>query len=924
MSSLPNTGNNSGSVQLTTVSSTTKTETFTVGETSYSHIRPKAVTFTAQGLKPNTQYYPFFSGVFVGQYCSSTNSPTIQSDGTVASAQRTLKTDTLGALIGNFYLPANTFVSGSHTFRLVDAIRTSGGATIADPLYGSAEATYEANGILKQQQTQITQNVVANVVSKTTIVPPVTLASQTVIPAPVQICESWYFEYTVSSQEEKFFTVTSSSSTPPTNPKPSTGGSIVSGSVTYVSTSARSTGTAAIYDHKFRYISSSSAVGPTMRQDWVGPKVTNPATELLSLTNFRPSGLKSNDVVVIKRGWTRVGVTSCPVTLGLKTPKRVDPIAQSFFVDAEAYPNGMFVTSVGVYFKTVDQSTPVMMELRDMTNGLPGSNILPGGSVIVPGYAATSSVDSSMSTVFRFDHPIYLRPSTDYCFVLKSSSLGYNAWCSRVGEIDVATRKVIDTNPFIGTLFKSENDVTWIPDSYEDIKFDLFKANFNTAVTSDIIFRPQKNTVTNNYFSTGQTLPLSYISTTKGSKVVGLTIPMHSLMSGDKIFIEGIAQPIPADGFNNIRTENLNGEHTIQVVDEDRVTITVGGSYNASRTGSLLVKDVYGIISNIPSIMPGELPIQVAVPNVTEVNLSPSTIQTAVYNLIQPTPPVIVSSNTFTVYTNIQANEVMIDYLGSEFDNTLITERISLATGQSTAGAETPYAYQDYMEIQRNGDFFAFDQPRMLATPRNETLHSTELSAKPSGTINIALSSGNKDISPVIDTGGMTLTVRSYKIDNQNDEIDDLITGLTDAESPLYPKTESDFNDPTQNSEIAPGTGLASAKYKGTINVLNQAYNKMSLFVTANCPAPAVIDAYIRTSTDKDTHMDRNWVWVPINGVFGTSFPNSSNKQTQNEWFFEHNANEPFTVFDVKLVMRSTNNSIVPKIYGVRTIADNI
>lgn len=886
----------------------------------YSHMRAKAITFSAQGLKPNTQYYPFFNDVFVGSYCSTANTPTIQSNGTVAEAQRTLKTDTLGNLIGNFYLPSNTFVAGAHTFKLVDNVRTSSGATVADPLYGAAEAIYEANGVLKQQQTQVTQNVINTVTTVTPVTPAVVPGGGvTVLPPPVVTCETWYFEYLVSRTSSKFFTVTTSSSTPPVDPKPSSGSiANIVGTATYVSTTAR----AKLFDHTFRVnITSSSS---TFRQEWVGPAVTNIATDLPSLTNFRPSGIEAIALISIRKGWTKVGTVACPVTFGLKTPKRVDPLAQSFFVDAASYPNGMFITSVGVYFRTVDQSTPVLLELRDMTNGLPGSNILPGGSVVVPGYTASSSIDASISTVFRFDHPIFLQPSTDYCFVLKSTSMGYNTWCSRVGEVDITTGKVIDTQPFSGTLFKSENDVTWIPDSYEDIKFDLFKADFNTTVTGNLIFRPQKNTTTNNYYSTAQSLPLSYISTTKGSKVVKLNIPMHSLQGGDKIFIEGIATPTPADGYNNIRATNLNGEHTVQVVDEDNVTITVGGAYNASRTGNLLVRDVYGLINNIPAVMPGELPLQVAVPSVPESNLSPSTVQTAIYNPIQPTPPVIVSSNTFNVYTNIQANEVMIDYLGTELANTNITERVSLASGQSTAGVEVPYAFEDYLEVQRNGDFFAFDKPRMLATPRNETLHATELASKPSGEVNIQLSSGNKDISPIIDTNGMSLTVRSYKIDNQNDEITDLITGFLDTESPLYPKTEADFNDPTQNSEITSGSGIASAKYKGPVNILQQAYNKMSLFVTANCPSPAVIDAYIRTSTDSETHTDLNWTWVPINGVFGTSFLNSSDNQTLNEWFFEYNTTEPFTVFDVKLVMRSANNSIVPKIYGVRTLADII
>jgi len=440
-----------------------------------------------------------------------------------------------------------------------------------------------------------------------------------------------------------------------------------------------------------------------------------------------------------------------------------------------------------------------------MVNGLPGSNILPGGSVILPGYVTEQSFNASVPTIFRFDHPIFLKPSTDYCFVLKSTSMGYNAWCSRMGELDTITNEVISEQPFSGTLFKSENDVTWIPDSYEDIKFDLNIASFKTGFTSNLVFRPQKNSATNNYYNTSQTLPLSFITTIKDSKVVEIRLPMHSLKSGDKIYIEGIVTPIPENAFNNILASDLQGVFDVVVLDEDHVRITTTGN-NASRSGSIRTRDIFSLINNVPAVMPMEIQLIESEPFINEDTESPSTIQTARYGFIQPIPPGIVSDTSFTVYTNIPVNEVMIDYLGTEFDQTEIVERISLATGQSTAGVETPYAFVGFEEIQRDGTFYSFDEPRMIASPRNETLHSTELSANPSAVVNIQLKSNNKDISPIVDINGMSLMTRSYKIDNQNNEISELLESLSAA--------EEDFNDPLQNSEVLPGKGKASAKYK--------------------------------------------------------------------------------------------------------------
>ena len=906
-------GNNTGSVQLTTVqtqtssteTTTTKTDIWVIGETAYTFIRPKAVTFKAEGLKPNTQYYPFFDNTFVGNFCSTQDN--LQSS--------TIFTDSLGAVIGNFYIPGNTFVCGSHLFKLVDNVRQVGDSLVADPIYGSAQSTYEANGVLKSQQTQITQD---SVVDPTPVIPPVlppidsNTGNPIVNPPEVTVCETWYFEYEVKSSKQQTFTVDSQNSTPPTDPQPSVGATpILPGTIAYIST-------VPIGFSKFRHtfsFRSNSSRAQIFRQEFVGPKVNDPATDLPDLTNFRPSGLLSTDIISITKQWTRIGNTACPVVFGFKMPKRVDPLAQSFFVDAADYPNGMFITSIGLYFRTVDQSTPAILELREMVNGLPGSNILPGGAVVLPGYVTEQSFDASIPTVFRFDHPIFLQPSTDYCFVLKSTSMGYNAWCSRVGEIDTITNEVISEQPFSGTLFKSENDVTWIPDSYEDLKFDLNVATFNTGSTANLIFRPQRNSLSNTYYNTAQALPLSFIRTVKDSKAVDIKIPMHSLKTGDKILIEGIVTPTPENAFNNILAPDLQGEFTVTVLDEDNVRITTVGNF-ASRTGSIRTRDIFSTINNIPAVMPLEIQLVESEPFINEGTESPSTIQTARYEFIQPIPPGIVSDTSFKVYTNIPVNEVMIDYLGTEFDQTEIIEKISLATGQSTAGAETPYAFKEYVEIQKDGSFYSFDEPRMLATPLNETLHSTELGSNPSAVVNIQLKSNNKDISPIIDINGLSIMTRSYKIDNQNDEITDLLESIS--------ATETDFNDPLQNSEVLAGKGKASAKYKSVINILKQPTNRITLFVSGNCPAPAAIDAYIRTSTDVETHVDREWEWVPINGEFGSPFINSRNKSVINEWMYIFDSVDNFTVFDVKLVMRSTNNSIIPIIYGIRTITDFI
>lgn len=1059
-------GNNSGGVQLTTVQSSTSTkfEMMTIGDTAYPYMRAKTVTFTVSGLKPNTEYFPFFNNAYVGAYCSTVSPPTI-TNGAVDTAHRTLKTDALGNMVGNFYLPANTFVSGSHIFKLVDAIKTINGGTVPDPMYGSAEASYEANGTLKNMQTQVTTNLNTNVnvaggtggapvLTSTSNSPTQPVAPSNPLPGPGAVitainpsspaqvsappkiqCETWYFEYTASSTAvasgatsaiggllagllgasgSTTYTLLSHSATPPT---------IASGS--YTGTKIHSNiGGQTTYAHSYNR-SGTSGAAPIFKQEWTGPTVTNVATQLPSLTNFTVPGLKN---VTIVKGWTKKGSAVCPVKSGFQnltsflTPSRwFDPLAQSFTVDAAKYPDGMFLTKISVYFKTVDQTTPVLLQVREMTNGFPGSTILPRATVLKPGYTISGSPDASIPADFEFDTPIYLKPSTDYCFVLKSSSLGYNAWTSRLGEIDVYDGKVIDAQPYGGTLFKSENDVTWIPDSYEDLKFDLYKADFTTNIDGNLTFRPKIDTIINQYPDLGQVLPLTYMSTTKLSGVVTIKAPMHGLSSStDKVYITGIAATDPvALGYNGIPASYLNGTHTATVIDQDTITITLTG-ITANRTGNLFVQEVPNLLHVTAATLPPSKSQVAAPPFADPTIMAPSTLNSAsAQTLSQPLTPTLVSSSNFTIYTNLPFHECMIDYMGTEFPDTEIIETVYATTAKSDAGTEVPYAAPQAIELPERKDFHAFDEPHMIATPPNEAIHQISGSPLQSFSANLKLTTNSKDVTPIIDSDGLSVTVRSYKIDNQNDQIETIMasSGYLNAVA-NGTNLEDYFNDATTNSEIIPGKGAAAAKYKSTVNSLGSNFNDLELFVTGNCPAPAKIDAYIRASTDPSTHMDRNWIWAPIEGTYGTTFENSPNKLTMNQWIFRvpQSISEPFTiktsdvaigtevikinnhglvtgnavvyyarggtalggltdgttyyvikvstneiklaqtaalaavptpidltgtgndnqqllpqiglgsfsVFDVKLVMRSTNSGIVPKIYSVRAIANNV
>ena len=204
--------------------------------------------------------------------------------------------------------------------------------------------------------------------------------------------------------------------------------------------------------------------------------VRNHRTEVIDTRQERAAReFIGTDTVTVRTGRTR------------NTERRVtsrwriggDPLGQSFTVDD---PSGVFVTSADVFFGEVDtENVPVVCEIRTMKGGLPTTKILPFSQVYKDPDQIDTSSDGSVSTRFTFESPVYLEGGEEYALVLQSASNLYKVFISRVGDNDLITDEFISQQPFLGSLFKSQNGSTWDPSQWEDLKFNLNRAKFESA-----------------------------------------------------------------------------------------------------------------------------------------------------------------------------------------------------------------------------------------------------------------------------------------------------------------------------------------------------------------------------------------------------------------------------------------------------------
>jgi len=231
-----------------------------------------------------------------------------------------------------------------------------------------------------------------------------------------------------------------------------------------------------------------------------------------------------------------------------------DPLAQSFLVEEET---GIFLTKCDVFFKSKDDlDIPVTFQLRTMQGGSPTQKIIPFSEVILDPSQVNVSADGSVATTFTFKSPVYLSGGgTEYCICLASLSTKYSVYVSRIGETDLITQTFISNQPYLGSLFKSQNASTWEPSQWEDLKFTLYSASF--VSNGSVNFYSPELSEGNNEIAT--LMPDSINLTSRKIRVgLGSTLQDSGLTLGNIVLQQGTNATGKYVGNAGIATGTLN------------------------------------------------------------------------------------------------------------------------------------------------------------------------------------------------------------------------------------------------------------------------------------------------------------------------------------------------------------------------------
>jgi len=239
---------------------------------------------------------------------------------------------------------------------------------------------------------------------------------------------------------------------------------------------------------------------------------------------------------------------------------------------------------------------------------------------------------------------------------------------------------------------------------------------------------------------------------------------------------------------------------------------------------------------------------------------------------------------------------------------TSITTGAKLTSGRSYAGSETRFVKDtDYFDITPDVNR-EFETPRMVANRRAEVAfmgsqYSVDLK------VGLAARSGSGYagwVSPVVDLQRTSFIAIENIIDNPVDGIPSL-----GENAPI------DFV-----AETHPSKGTAAAKHiSAPVSILEDATGIKVLF-GANVPPTASFDLYYRTTYSGSTPLEEvSWVLAEPEEIL----PKDKNPNTFREYNYLIGGTEgtltPFTEFQFKIVMKSSNTSKVPKFRDFRAIA---
>lgn len=164
-----------------------------------------------------------------------------------------------------------------------------------------------------------------------------------------------------------------------------------------------------------------------------------------------------------------------------------DPLSQTFFVDKKANPDGIFLSSVNLYFAGKDSTLPATIQIRPTVSGYPSpSVVIPFSTVTKLPTAINANSTAPTATGFTFSSPVYLEPG-EYSVCVLANSDKYKVFAAQSAINGIANSDALagraGNNQLVGTLFSPQGFGAAVENNNTDLMFTLNRCEFVSSGT---------------------------------------------------------------------------------------------------------------------------------------------------------------------------------------------------------------------------------------------------------------------------------------------------------------------------------------------------------------------------------------------------------------------------------------------------------
>ena len=615
-------------------------------------------------------------------------------------------------------------------------------------------------------------------------------------------------------------------------------------------------------------------------------------------------------------------------TTSKTTVKWEDPLAQSFLISEEG---GCFVSSVDLFFVSKDPNIPVIVYIAEMVNGYPSQNIVPFSQVIVPAanINTTTVTDVTTSaqllpTTITFPSPVYLQQNCEYALVLISNSNAYNVAICTGGKPQIGTGVLTQNQPYLGTLFKSQNSSTWTTQQESDLMFRMRKCVFNTDTVAPVRF-------TNDSIGSRPINGISYlkpVSSGAATTKVKVEIKNHGLNpTTGRITLSGVSGSI-----GDISASALNATHRVTFADLDYVVFEVPSVTHTVGTGASGTI-VQGSASGIRAIT--NLPFDSLYINARTITFPKTELNFGVKTTVGVHP-----QNTSALSTEYVTDTVTVPCMVNQTLN-FNTRKMFVSDINKTINVSEPLAFSLIAELSSDNPnispvidcagLAAFTIENEIDAPSKDFRSDFDLITIVPGasvvrsatdsTLSVATSTAyftRVRVGQYVTTSGSTGSDGDYlvtdKVDNGTNQILTVSPAPTTATESITVKLNTKYID-----EISPDLGSSKAKYVSRNFEIAQSASSIQIRFAAYWPNNFDIGVYYKILPVSGNRIFSEQKYVKA--VQSVAQVYSNGPLNYREYTYDITNLEEFVALSGKIVFWGVNGNDVPKLKDLRILA---